>query len=201
MSNAAVNPGAGPLADTPPDVIDKILDINIKVGRIYAHLLVGCGFMRQAHMRGCLSFTPCPAAPHPFWPCRPLHSLRHASPTPKLPPFYLPISTIVRPFFPLPTCRRAAGAAPPSPPSRLDPPHTAPPGPTRSCCRFTPCRLRCCWCRRRFPTCCSGRGPPSCWCRPSQPSGGWGASRSWRCDVVCTMRALAALHCNKDTHG
>ncbi len=31
VSNAAVNPGAGPLADTPPDVIDKILDINIKV--------------------------------------------------------------------------------------------------------------------------------------------------------------------------
>ncbi|KAG2487943.1 hypothetical protein HYH03_013522 [Edaphochlamys debaryana] len=30
VSNAAVNPGAGPLADTPPDVIDKILDINIK---------------------------------------------------------------------------------------------------------------------------------------------------------------------------
>ncbi|GFR40523.1 hypothetical protein Agub_g1092 [Astrephomene gubernaculifera] len=30
VSNAAVNPGAGPLAETPPDVIDKILDINIK---------------------------------------------------------------------------------------------------------------------------------------------------------------------------
>ncbi|KXZ56906.1 hypothetical protein GPECTOR_1g817 [Gonium pectorale] len=30
VSNAAVNPGAGPLADTPPHVIDKILDINIK---------------------------------------------------------------------------------------------------------------------------------------------------------------------------
>ncbi|GLC38050.1 hypothetical protein PLESTB_000442300 [Pleodorina starrii] len=30
VSNAAVNPGAGPLSETPPDVIDKILDINIK---------------------------------------------------------------------------------------------------------------------------------------------------------------------------
>ena len=31
VSNAAVNPGAGPLAETSPDVIDKILDINVKV--------------------------------------------------------------------------------------------------------------------------------------------------------------------------
>ena len=30
VSNAAVNPAAGPLAETPDDVIDKILDINIK---------------------------------------------------------------------------------------------------------------------------------------------------------------------------
>lgn len=30
VSNAAVNPTAGPLLDTPPDAIDKILDINIK---------------------------------------------------------------------------------------------------------------------------------------------------------------------------
>ncbi|KAG2448150.1 hypothetical protein HYH02_006735 [Chlamydomonas schloesseri] len=30
VSNAAVNPGAGPLAETSPDVIDKILDINVK---------------------------------------------------------------------------------------------------------------------------------------------------------------------------
>lgn len=30
VSNAAVNPTAGALVDTPPDAIDKILDINIK---------------------------------------------------------------------------------------------------------------------------------------------------------------------------
>lgn len=30
ISNAAVNPTAGPLASTPPDAIDKILDINVK---------------------------------------------------------------------------------------------------------------------------------------------------------------------------
>lgn len=30
VSNAAVNPTAGPLLETSPDAIDKILDINIK---------------------------------------------------------------------------------------------------------------------------------------------------------------------------
>ncbi|GLI69172.1 hypothetical protein VaNZ11_013741 [Volvox africanus] len=44
VSNAAVNPGSGPLAETPPDVIDKILDINIKsalllVQEVLLHLL------------------------------------------------------------------------------------------------------------------------------------------------------------------
>ncbi|GIL73323.1 hypothetical protein Vretimale_4879 [Volvox reticuliferus] len=44
VSNAAVNPGSGPLAETPPDVIDKIFDINIKsavllVQEVLPHLL------------------------------------------------------------------------------------------------------------------------------------------------------------------
>ena len=30
MSNAAVNPTAGPLLDTPLDAVDKIMDINVK---------------------------------------------------------------------------------------------------------------------------------------------------------------------------
>ncbi|PNH09405.1 Dehydrogenase/reductase SDR family member 4 [Tetrabaena socialis] len=30
VSNAAVNPGAGPISETTPDVVDKVLDINIK---------------------------------------------------------------------------------------------------------------------------------------------------------------------------
>ena len=34
VSNATVNPYAGPLAEVPPDAIDKILDVNIKVGRL-----------------------------------------------------------------------------------------------------------------------------------------------------------------------
>jgi dehydrogenase/reductase SDR family protein 4 len=40
VSNAAVNPTAGPLVDTPPDAIDKILDINIKAALLLVQAAV-----------------------------------------------------------------------------------------------------------------------------------------------------------------
>ena len=45
VSNAAVNPTAGPLLETPAEAIDKILDVNIKA----AVLLVQVG---MRHVRG-----------------------------------------------------------------------------------------------------------------------------------------------------
>eukprot|EP00879_Flechtneria_rotunda_P001720 GHRR01001883.1.p1 GENE.GHRR01001883.1~~GHRR01001883.1.p1 ORF type:complete len:254 (+),score=92.20 GHRR01001883.1:183-944(+) len=40
VSNAAVNPTAGPLLDTPPDAIDKIFDINIKAALLLVQAAV-----------------------------------------------------------------------------------------------------------------------------------------------------------------
>ena len=46
MSNAAVNPTAGRIVDTPADAIDKVLDINVKaavllVKEAYPHMRAG----------------------------------------------------------------------------------------------------------------------------------------------------------------
>jgi NADP-dependent 3-hydroxy acid dehydrogenase YdfG len=40
VSNATVNPFAGPILETPPEAIDKILDINIKAGASYVEAVV-----------------------------------------------------------------------------------------------------------------------------------------------------------------
>jgi dehydrogenase/reductase SDR family protein 4 len=48
VSNAAVSPIAAPITQTPPDVIDKILDINVKAAVMlvqvyYTHASVDLG--------------------------------------------------------------------------------------------------------------------------------------------------------------